>query len=178
MFHTSPPTDHPKKSRRLLPLLSGVLVMAVLASALVFSTTASSRAHAASAASTSCATRQSDSTLADGFGNVQIWLRMKTTWCWNHITVTSHKTILYWGITTLGKLVGYWQITGPSSSFNCYVAVGSNRGCSGNHEWAKQAFFLRPFPGYLETDLFINQWENYKGQFFSQASRRDCPGGC
>ena len=45
-----------------------------------------------------CATRQSDETLVDGFGNVQIWLRMKTTYCWNYRIVSV--TVLKWPFRT------------------------------------------------------------------------------
>jgi hypothetical protein len=48
MFQTSLPTNKPKRKRMLLPLLRGVLVLAVLAGALVFSVSSSGRAHAAS----------------------------------------------------------------------------------------------------------------------------------
>jgi hypothetical protein len=48
MFQTPLPTNKPKRNRILLPLLSGVLVLAVLAGALVFSVSSSGRAHAAS----------------------------------------------------------------------------------------------------------------------------------
>ena len=48
MFQTPLPTNKPKRNRILLPLLSGFLVLAVLAGALVFSVSSSGRAHAAS----------------------------------------------------------------------------------------------------------------------------------
>ncbi|HLG60594.1 MAG TPA: hypothetical protein VKY19_01595 [Ktedonosporobacter sp.] len=175
MFQTRLTTDQPKKGRRLLPLLSGFLVVAVLAGALVFSSTIRSGAHAA-AASTHCATRQSSETLNDGFGNVLDWLRMTTTWCWNGLTVTSHKTVLAWGVTTLGNITGDSALFSPDFSFNCYVASGSNRGCSGNHEVATEKFDN----AFLKNGIAItvNEWENYKGQFFSQGSVKHCPGGC
>lgn len=123
-----------------------------------------------------CATRQSDETLTDGFGNVQIWLRMKTTYCWNYSIVTYHSTYLYWGVTTLGVLVGWTWLYNPDYAFNCYVASGSSRNCSGNHEHAKEVFLQGPVR--FETDLIVDQNENYKGQFFSHGSRINCPGGC
>lgn len=54
MFQTQLPTGKPKGKRRFLPLLSGFLVVALLAGALVFSVSArGGGAHAASAASAS-----------------------------------------------------------------------------------------------------------------------------
>lgn len=47
MLQSKPATDHPKKSRWLVSLLSGILVVAVLAGALVFSINARNGAHAA-----------------------------------------------------------------------------------------------------------------------------------
>jgi hypothetical protein len=176
MLQIPPTTDQPKKSRRLLPLLRGLLVIAILAGTLMFFSTARSGAHAASVATTHCATRQSSETLNDGFGNVLDWLRMTTTWCWNGITVTSHKTILAWGVTTLGSIDGDSSLYNPAYSFSCYVASGSTRGCSGNHEVATEKFDN----AFLKNGIAItvSEWENYKGQFFSQGSVKHCPGGC
>ena len=142
----------------------------------MFFSTARSGAHAASVATTHCATRQSSETLNDGFGNVLDWLRMTTTWCWNGITVTSHKTILAWGVTTLGSIDGDSSLYNPAYSFSCYVASGSTRGCSGNHEVATEKFDN----AFLKNGIAItvSEWENYKGQFFSQGSVKHCPGGC
>src|SRR5581483_9855192 len=47
MFQLHPTTDKPKSNRRLFSLLSGLLVVAILASALVFSINARNGAHAA-----------------------------------------------------------------------------------------------------------------------------------
>jgi hypothetical protein len=174
MFQTPPTMDKPRRSRRLLPLLSGVLVVAVLAGALVFSINFRSGAHAASVVSTRCATRQSDETFTDGLPTMDtlFWVKMKTTWCWNGITVTSHSTILYWGVTTLGKIYGYSSLYNPAYRFNCYVASGSRRNCSGNHEWMQEDFVGTP---PRDCYLSIDQEENYKGQFFAQGHKRCIP---
>src|SRR5450631_186419 len=129
MLQTPPITDQPtkKKSPRLRPLLSGVLVVAVLASALVFSINFSGAAHAASAATTHCATKQSKTDAIRGLALFEI--SMKTNWCWNNSIVTGSHTILYWKVAIAG-----WTPGKPSYSFNCYVASGSTRNCSGNHE--------------------------------------------
>lgn len=123
-----------------------------------------------------CSTRQSDETFTDGFGNVQFWLRMQTYYCWNHVIVTYHSTTLYWGVTTLGIAVGWLSLSTPYYAFNCYVSTSSSRNCSGNHEHAKEAFINGPF--MLETDLIVDQEENYQGLFLSQGSQRNCIGGC
>jgi hypothetical protein len=72
-----PPTvGHPKKSRQLLPLLSGVLIVAVLAGALLFSLTAKSGVHAASATKPAVAASTSDrgpSAAADAFNNQYVF---------------------------------------------------------------------------------------------------------
>jgi len=104
------------------------------------------------------------------------WLKMVTTWCYNYVTVTSHSTTLYWGVTTTGTLTGWYSLYNPIYSFACYVASGSSRNCSGNHERAQEDFIngiLR-----LEIDLVINQEETYQGQAFYQLSQIKCPGGC
>ena len=49
MFQTQLPTDKPKRIRKLLPLLSGFLVVAVLAGAILISVNVGGKAHAASA---------------------------------------------------------------------------------------------------------------------------------
>lgn len=170
MLQTPPTRDHPKKNRRLLTLLNGLLVIAVLAGALVFSTIARSGAHAASVAATHCTTQQS----SESDGNVSavtlIWVRMKTTWCWNNSTVTSHSTILYWGVTTWGNIGGWYSVGKPQYSFNCYVASGSTRNCSGNHERMQEEFQTQP--SAEETCyLSLDQWENDRGQFFTQGSK-------
>lgn len=61
MLHPSLATNQAKKHkiRRLLPLFSGVLVVAILAGALVFSNTIRSRAHAQTAANSTQATTTS-----------------------------------------------------------------------------------------------------------------------
>jgi hypothetical protein len=165
MLQPSPTTDRPKKSRQLRPLLNVVLVVAILAGALVFSFTTQSEAHAASVvANTSCATKQSNDNTPDAFGVNLFWVSMKTTWCWNDSIVTSHSTILYWGVTTTGNIAGWYSLYNPQYTFNCYVAAGSSHNCSGNHEWMQEDFVhgITPFE---DCYLSINQWETYNGGF-------------
>jgi hypothetical protein len=170
MLQPHPTTDQPKKSRGLRPLLSGVLLIAVLAGALVFSNPARSGAHAASVATTHCTTKQS----SESDGNVSavtlIWISMKTSWCWNNSIVTSSHTVLSWGVTTWGNLGGWYTVGKPKYTFNCYVASGSTRNCSGNHEWMQEEFQTQP---YSDTTCYLslNQWENDKGQFFTNGSK-------
>jgi len=97
------------------------------------------------------------------------WFQLNTYWCWNGVTVTYHRTYPTWDITTLGGDVG-WQYRGipDGIQFNCYVASGSNRNCSGNHEAATAHFELCVLRiGCVQnTYIHIEEWENYHGQFF------------
>jgi hypothetical protein len=166
----TPPTiiDQPKKSR--LALLNGLLVVVVLAAALVFSSLAGSGAHAASVATAHCTTQQSSESNGNVSAVALIWVRMQTRWCWNNSTVTSHSTVLYWGVTTWGNLGGWYSVGNPKYTFNCYVAAGSTRNCSGNHEWMQEEFQTQPYAD--ETCyLSLDQWENDKGQFFTKGSK-------
>jgi hypothetical protein len=174
MLQPSPTTDQPKKSRQLRFLLNGILVVAILAGALLFSFTSRSEAHAASvvASTTSCATRQSSENFTDGFGNVFFWIRMNTHWCWNGVIVTGSSTSLYWGVTTLGNILGWHSEYNPQYTFNCYVAAGSTRNCSGNHEWMQEDFVGTPPE---DCYLHINQAEAYKGEFAWNAAQRCIP---
>ncbi len=133
-----------------------------------------------------CSTRTIQYDSKDAVGFILFWIKMQTTWCYNYITVTSHATVLSWGVTGTGAALG-WVVLGgtnspPDYSFNCYVAAGAPgnppSGCSGNHEYMKQYFINQINPLLLETDLTLNEEENYKGQFFWQASMTTCLGGC
>jgi hypothetical protein len=179
MLQPSPTTNQPnKKGRQLRPLLSGVLVIAILAGALVFSFTPRSEAHAASvvASTTHCATKQDtyNSVLAPPNLVTLFWVSMKTTWCWNGITVTSHSTILYWGVTTTGNLTGWHSEYNPQYTFSCFVAAGSTHNCSGNHEWMQEDFVhgITPFE---DCYLSLNQWEHYNGGFSWTGSQHCVP---
>jgi hypothetical protein len=203
MFQTPSTTDQPKKSRRLLPLLSGVLIVAVLAGALMFSINARSRAHAASVTKpapsarlaqtgyvsvTSTILTVSRNSAGDPckkvtfqenykvFGGVVAWLKMVTTWCYNYVIVTRHSTVLYWGVTSYGGATGWLWRYSPQYSFNCYVAAGSHRSCSGNHEWELQLFDNVITRSGI--DLTVDEWENYRGQAFTHGHSQFCPGGC
>lgn len=99
-------------------------------------------------------------------GLAQFWIRMTTKWCENGLTVTSHSTSV-----TQDHGVR-WNYYPGSVSFNCYVAAGSARSCSGNHEHLTGANYLN---GDLNITCFpsIAEWENYKGQYLSDWSD-DC----
>jgi hypothetical protein len=194
-----PPTaDQPKKRHRLLPLLSGVLMVAVLAGALLFSMSAGSEAHAASVTKptssleltqhTSTVLRTSRTNAGDPcyvftsyltYGTLghknEMWLKLVTTWCYNYAIVTSHNTVFYWGVTAGGSGDGWSWIYGPNTSFNCYNAADNLR-CSGNHEHAAQTFIN----GFLKDEavLTIDQYEIYTGQSFNTFNDYVCPGGC
>lgn len=166
MFQSLSTPDQPKKSCQLRLLLNGILVVAILAGALVFSFTARSEAHAASvvASAIHCGTRDDtfSSTLVPGAVTL-FWVRMKTNWCWNGVIVTKSSTVLYWGVTTTGNLTGWHSEYNPQYTFNCYVAAGSTRNCSGNHEWMQEDFVHGVFPLY-DCYLHINQAEAYNGK--------------
>jgi hypothetical protein len=199
MIQTPPPADQPKKSRWLLPLLRGVLVVTVLAAALVFSSNARSGAHAASVTkpASSLELTQDTTTIlrasrnsAGGcwvftsyltYGTLghknEMWLKVVTTWCYNYVIVTSHKTSWSWGVTALGAGDGWGWIVNPYYSFNCYNAAdNAYRPCSGNHEWTQETFIN----GFLkeEAQLTIDQYEIYTGWSNNTFHTRTCPGGC
>lgn len=173
MLQPAPTTDHSKKSRSLRPLLCGLIVVTVLAGALMFSFTPRSVAHAA--ASTACATRSAEYNIytVPGGSVTVFWIRMTTGYCWNGSIVTYHSTTLYWGVTTTGTLTGWYTQYNPAYTFNCYVAVGSTLGCSGNREWM-QEHFIHGIPPFEDCSLSITELENYKGAFYSSGSASQC----
>jgi hypothetical protein len=112
-----------------------------------------------------CNTAQRQENGKDAFGFTLFWFKMQTSWCWDYRTVTSHTTRIYWGVTGPGAAVGWAFINHSPIYFNCYVAFGSTRNCSGNHEDAT-ASFLNVVT--RQTCLpHIDEWQNYRGQFFS-----------
>jgi hypothetical protein len=98
-------------------------------------------------------------------GNLLYSFEASTYWCWNGAVVTSHKTSYHYVITSLGTLDGYGWDSGDIT-FNCYVASGSTRSCSGNHESVNGNFGIEA-SGFT---VAIDQSENYKGQYFHSIS--------
>jgi hypothetical protein len=112
-----------------------------------------------------CRTSQRQQNGKDAFGITLFWFKMRASWCWDYRTVTGHTTRIYWGVTGPGAVFGWAYVSNSGIYFNCYVAYGSTRDCSGNHEEAT-ASFLNVVT--LQTCLpHIDEWENYRGQFFS-----------
>jgi hypothetical protein len=112
-----------------------------------------------------------------GAGIMIAWLKMVTTWCYNNVIVTSHSTILYWGVTAFGSGLGWYiQHATPNYSFTCYVASGSTRNCSGNHEATKQ--FWRNGSAGVGLALTVNESEAYKGQASASGGTQNCVGSC
>jgi hypothetical protein len=112
-----------------------------------------------------CRTSSRQQNANDLFGITLFWFKMTTRYCWNHITVTSHSTTISWGVTGPGAAVGWAYISNSGVHFACYVASGSTRQCSGNHEWATANFL-----NVVTTQVclpHIDEWENYKGEFLS-----------
>ena len=98
----------------------------------------------------------------------QWWIRMTTNWCENGVTVTSHSTRV---TQDHGRRWNYYP---GSVSFNCYVASGSTRNCSGNHEHLTGVNYLN---GALHVTCFpsIAEWENYRGQYLHDWSNNCFP---
>ncbi len=123
------------------------------------------------AAGNACKVGWSQITYKDVFGITLWWLRMTTTWCYNGVTVTSHSTSITHDVTGPGTALG-WSWGGQHSGFACYVDNGSNRNCSGNHEWVTAQFDHNPLPSVCVEKL--NEWENYHGQFFWSSAGSSC----
>jgi hypothetical protein len=113
----------------------------------------------------------------NGAGNMIAWLKMVTKWCYNNVIVTSHSTVLYWGVTAFGSALGWYiEYSSPRYSFNCYVASGSTRSCSGNHEWTEQ--FWRNGSAGVGLALTVDEWEAYKGEVATHGGTQNCVGTC
>jgi len=119
-------------------------------------------------ASDPCNTAQRQENFAP-LGFTLFWFKMQTSWCWDYRIVTRHTTVIYWGVTGWGAAVDWHFVAVTPIHFNCYIASGSTLQCSGNHEYAI-ATFRNGISG-VECLLTINEWENYRGQFFSGASQ-------
>jgi hypothetical protein len=112
-----------------------------------------------------CRTSSRQQNAKDFFGITLFWFKMQTRYCWDNRTVTYHRTTISWGVTGPGAAVGWAYISNSGIRFNCYVASGSTRQCSGNHEWATASFH-----NVVTRQVclpHIDEWENYRGQFFS-----------
>jgi hypothetical protein len=113
----------------------------------------------------------------NGAGNTIAWLKMVTEWCYNDLIVTSHSTVLSWGVTAFGSALGWYiEYPSPRYSFNCYVASGSGPGCSGNHEWTEQ-FWANGSAG-VGLALTVDEWETYNGQSSTRGGTQNCVGKC
>jgi hypothetical protein len=100
---------------------------------------------------------------------VLAWYKMTTYYCWNGVIVTSHSTREDGGVTASGSAAG-WTYNGNvngSVGWNCYIAYGSTRQCSGNTEYAQGSFqdCLIKFGCVDNWYPQIQEWENYHGQF-------------
>lgn len=116
-----------------------------------------------------CETSWARKTEYNVFHLTLFWFQLNTYWCWNGSIVTYHNTYVTWDITTLGGDVG-WLYDGTGGiAFHCYVASGSTRNCSGNYEAATAHFQLCVIKyGCIQNVyFFIEEWENYRGQFFT-----------
>jgi hypothetical protein len=119
-----------------------------------------------------CRTGWAQVTYRDVFGITLWWFRMTTSWCYNGSIVTSHTTTVSHDVTGTGTATG-WAWGGRSAvSFNCYVASGSSRNCSGNHESDTAQFDYIPIPSVCVVKL--QEWENYRGEFFWSSAGSTC----
>jgi hypothetical protein len=116
-----------------------------------------------------CETSWAKETEHDALGFTLFWFKLSTYWCWNYSIVTYHNTYSSYNITTLGGDSG-WVYNGTDGiHFNCYIASGSTRKCSGNYE-STTAYFQDCIVKYgcvQNVYFYIEEWENYKGQFFT-----------
>lgn len=120
-------------------------------------------ASAAATAGDPCFTISRQENANDEFGITLFWFKMQTSWCWDYRTVTRHTTRIYWGVTGTGDAVGWAYINNSGIYFDCYIAPGSTRQCSGNNEDAT-ASFLNLFT--MQACLpYISMSETYRGQF-------------
>jgi hypothetical protein len=108
----------------------------------------------------------------DVFGVNLWWFKMSTYWCWNYSIVTYHSTSVSHGVTGTGDATGWAWGGGSGPHFNCYVASGSSRNCSGNYEYATGKFDYIPIPSVCAEE--IQEWENYKGSFYWSTSKSSC----
>ncbi len=141
------------------------LTHAQLAQVVQVSVTTSAVETTRDSAGDPCNTAQRQENGKDAFGIVLFWFKMQTSWCWDYRIVTKHTTIIYWGVTGPGAAVGWAFINHSPIYFSCYVAYGSTRQCSGNHESATASFH-----NVVTRQVclpHIEEWQNYRGQFFS-----------
>ena len=99
---------------------------------------------------------------------VRAWTFKATTrWCWNGLTVTYHKTTWSQNVTWTGYHIDDQGWQGGWKTFNCYVAAGSTRKCSGNHEVVVGNFGTNSgtVGGGAGLRVSIQQWENYHGVY-------------
>jgi hypothetical protein len=88
------------------------------------------------------------------FGITEGWSAMTTNFCYDNVTVTSHYTYMTWWAGVLS------DVSQDPIQFNCYVANGSSRNCSGNNEQENTTFF---WPSEIYVTIYIREWENYHG---------------
>lgn len=112
-------------------------------------------------ASTPCRDDQGQSTWSI-LGVIDIYLTMKTHWCWNGVRVTYHSTSLVWGYTTDGYFDGWIPQNSPNSSFYCFDGVGNGDQCSANQEWAAEEFTTNHLGG---KDCYLNEQQFEYGDF-------------
>lgn len=131
---------------------------------LVQSVQISAMTHVATAPDTTfCTSAFSEEQTTSIAGIVLIWYKLTTKWCYDDVTVVSHTTTLSEGITTTGAIDGWSFVQFLNYHFNCYIAAGSTRQCSGNHEDG-EAEFSPPSGG--SCTMYLGEDENYLGKFF------------
>ena len=140
---TTSPASVSATTPRLKQLTRSVAVVArspQLAQVVQVSVTTSVVAAPPDSAGDPCRTSQRQQNGKDAFGITLFWFKMRTSWCWDYRTVTGHTTRIYCAVTGPGAVFGWAYVSNSGIYFNCYVAYGSTRDCSGNHEEATASF--------------------------------------
>jgi len=99
------------------------------------------------------------------------WIKMGTTYCFDGLRVTYHRTWFTGSVTGPGHTALWFSAPNmpPPVQFNCYRAAYETDPCSGNHEHDEWSFVN--IYGDGETCFpTIDEEENANGQFFSSGS--------
>jgi hypothetical protein len=91
------------------------------------------------------------------FGVLVWWEAMKTNFCYNGHTVTSHSTKMSHGI-----LASAWSYAPGPTKFNCFDRK-KGVSCSGNHEHNTSGF--QNTGAHVATSVNIDEWEYYTGRW-------------
>ena len=132
------------------------------------STTTTSESISRDAAGDPCRARAYQINNNDIFGVTLFWFKMTTSYCYNHVYVTSHHTTLAHGVDLIGE-IGGWEFLGYTPiKFHCFVTEHNTHPCAGNFE-AADAYFYNTLTTQLCKD-HIYEEEYYDGRFLAHTS--------